>query len=165
MKKRVKRSRGEKGNAVRDATLLIMTSGVEMGDSVSVQSWNRVSRTVWHVLAAFGYCMKQKRRVYRWLGIEGARNKWNQHEMLSATVKDQTENVTHACLYVMQVHCNAFLQEDKWWSFAALERKVRVMRSDICARRIYDIINILAYAGLLERPKSGIYRWIAKGIF
>lgn len=160
-----RKKRGIKRNTVHDAVSVIFNAGAKEGDVIEVYDWNRVSRTVWHVLVALGYCepMKQnKKRQYLWHGAIGIRKKWHMHNMLMETESDQTEYITHMCMHTFQLHKLVFLEERQTWTFNYFESKFKENFPDIDQRRIYDVINTFVHIGLLKRYKGyRTYRWVS----
>lgn len=160
-----KKKRGTKRNTVRDAVSVIFNSGAKEGDIIEVYDWNRVSRTVWHVLVALGYCefLKQKKkREYIWYGVNGIKKKWYIHDLLMETESDQTEYITHMCMYTFQLHASIFFDERQTWTFNYFESKFKEKFPDINQRRIYDVINTFVHIGLLKRYKvCRTYRWVS----
>lgn len=155
--KRRRRSRGVKLNTVQYTVLGVLSVGRQEGCEITVERWNRVCRTVFHVLQALGYCEKIERLKYRWTGASGFRRLWESHEMLFGTTKNQMRRLTHASMCVIQRY---FIPMNCAWTFPEFEREIAThTKSTIPQRRLYDALNVFIHMGLVRREGARAYVW------
>jgi hypothetical protein len=155
--------RGIKGNTVSATVSQILDRDIDVATkSVSIESWNRVCRTVCHVLVGLGYLRTSPhdKHVYHVCGRAGIRNMWFYHDALSFTTIDRTENLTHVCLHAIQTEMMA----RDVWELVELEEVMRKRRPNLDTRRVYDILNVFYNMRLITKLKPCSYKWIAKDV-
>jgi hypothetical protein len=156
-------TRGVKGNTVSATIAEILDRDIDVPTkSVSIKSWNRVCRTVCHILVGIGYLRTSPndKRVYHVLGRAGVRDMWFLHDALSFTAIDSSENLTHVCVHAIQTE----LLDKVVWEFAELEQVMRKRRPNLDTRRVYDILNVLYNMRLITKLKPCSYKWIANDV-